>query len=352
MPADPAQLQALDQHESNKKIGELPYFHGIASKDLCTAKQLVTRLEHAADVCGWTPKAKAQRFAATLKGPAYTWYEGLKRSHRLNPKDWPTLKKYFLQQYEKLVTSSTLTRSLKDIQMKSTETVAEYNDRCQAVFNEYYDQYVDKCCQINEVVHAGNVAANHELMKASMEVSAQFMMIYMQMTLYEAGLLEYIRLEVATKKYDSLMDLQLAAQNAEARHSTKKTTLHSLALGAGPEDDQEGEDQINEIVELEDYDTVATIFRSMGRKMPSNFRKKFKSQQQTRAKGNAALNLSRDQKKEMDCWHCGKKGHLISECRGKSSGKPKAPGAGPKNRKINEVEEQQGRLVNIDSLNF
>lgn len=67
--------------------------------------------------------------------------------------------------------------------MKTNESVAEYSDRCQAVFNEYYDQYIDQCCQVGEVEHAGSIAANHELMKASMQVSAHFMMIFMQMTL-------------------------------------------------------------------------------------------------------------------------------------------------------------------------
>lgn len=82
-------------------------------------------------------------------------------------------------------------------------------------------------------------------------------------------MLEYIHLEVATKKYNTLMELQLAAQNTKARHSTEKMTLHSLTLGEGLEDDKEDEDQVNEIIELEDYDVVATIFRSMGKRMPS-----------------------------------------------------------------------------------
>jgi hypothetical protein len=37
------------------------------------------------------------------------------------------------------------------------------------------------------VVHDENIAANHPLMTTSMKTAAQIMMIYMQMTLYEAA---------------------------------------------------------------------------------------------------------------------------------------------------------------------
>jgi len=351
MPADPAQLQALDQHEANKKVGEIPAFYGIPTKDQLTAKQMITRIERAAGICNWNDGAKAQRLANALKGPAFTWYEGLKRSHRLNPDDWNVLKKYFLKQYEKLVTSSILTRSLKDIQMKPTETVSEYNDRSQAVFNEYYDQYIDKACKLDEVEHAGNVAANHPLMTESMKTAAQLMMIYMQMTLYEAGLLDYIRLEVATKTYDNLMDLQSAAADAEARHSTKKVTLHSLGQEIDDEDDQE-EAEVH-VLEEEEYDTIATIYRSKGKRMPSFFKKgynRMKQQQKKNNGGNAASRLTKEQKAQMDCWHCGIKGHVITECRQKQAGRPKNPNAGPKNKKVNAADAVAAPAAKVDSI--
>ena len=356
MPVDPDQLQALQTHDNNKKVGEIPYFYGIPSKDQLTAKQIITKIENASTICQWNDEAKAQRLANCLKGPAYTWFEGLKRSHRLNQKDWPTLKKYFLKQYEKLITASVLTRSLKEIQMKTTETVAEYSDRCQAVFNEYYDQYVEKSCKFNEVNHAGNNAANRELVKLSMETAAQFMMIYMQMTLYEAGLLEYIRLEVATKTYDNLMDLQSAAADAEARHSTKKVTLHYLGEDSDNEEAGAASAEVH-LLEDEEYDTIATLYQSRGKKMPSFFRRGYGKMQQRR-KQSAASQLTKEQKALLDCWHCGKKGHVVSECRQKQAGKPKAPGAGPKNKKVNEAEAGASkdvtsiRTVNVRSLNY
>lgn len=113
MPSDPAQLLALDQHESNKKVED---FYGGPSKHKLMEKHLIARIENAAPICNWDNAAKAQRLANTLKGAAYTWYEGLKRSQRLDPKDWMTLKKYFLKQYEMLISLSTLTLSLKEIQ--------------------------------------------------------------------------------------------------------------------------------------------------------------------------------------------------------------------------------------------
>jgi hypothetical protein len=348
MPVDPAQLQALDQHESNKKVGEIPQFHGIPAKDQLTAKQMITKIERAANICNWNDAAKAQRLANALKGPAYTWYEGLKRSHRLNPEDWNVLRKHFLKQYEKLVTASILTRSLKDIQMKPNETVSEYNDRSQAVFNEYYDQYIDKACKLDEVTHAGNVAANHPLMTESMKTAAQLMMIFMQMTLYEAGLLDYIRLEVATKTYENLMDLQTAAADAEARHSTKKVTLHAIEQ----DDDEDDEGAEVHVLEEEEYDTIAVLYKSRGKKMPAFFRKGYNrmKQQQKKNNGNsAASRLTKEQKALLECWHCGYKGHVISECRQKQAGKPKNPNAGPK-KKVNAADAAASTSTKVDSI--
>jgi uncharacterized protein (DUF1778 family) len=354
MPADPDQLEALAQHDSNKKIGEIPYFHGIPSKDLLTAKQTILKIETAAPICGWNDAAKAQRLATALKGPAFTWYEGLKRSHRLDQKDWPTLKRYFLEHYEKLVTASVLTRSLKEIQMKPTETVAEYSDRCQAVFNEYYDQYVEKSCKMNEVQHASNTPANREFLRLGMETAAQYMMIYMQMTLFEAGLLDHIRLEVATKRYDNLMDLQRAAAEAEASRNTKRVLVSAVEEA---DDDDELDDSSCIPLTEEDYETVATVYRSRGKKMPAFYKKRYNQLQLNNRQNqpnSAAVRLSKKEKADMECWHCGKKGHLISECRGKAAGKPKAPGAGPKNKKVNatDTEEVQVRVARVNSLNF
>jgi hypothetical protein len=187
-------------------------------------------------------------------------------------------------------------------------------------------------------------------MTESMKTAAQLMMIYMQMTLYEAGLLDYIRLEVAAKTYDNLMDLQSAAADAEARHSTKKVTLHSLDQELDDEDDHE-EAGVH-VLEEEEFETIATIYKSRGKKMPSFFKKGYNrmKQQQKKNNGNgAASRLTKEQKALLDCWHCGYKGHVVSECRQKQAGRPKNPNAGPKNKKVNAADAA-APAAKVDSI--
>jgi hypothetical protein len=122
MTVDPAHMQALNQHESNNKVGEIPYFCGILTMDQLTTKQMISKINRDRNICTWNDTTKAQRLANALKGPANTWYEGLKRSH---PEDWNVLKKYFLKQYVKLVTDSMLTRSLKEVRMRTNKTISK-----------------------------------------------------------------------------------------------------------------------------------------------------------------------------------------------------------------------------------
>ncbi len=72
MSADPAQLHALNQHDRNKKVADIPHWHAILGKDTLTAKQLIQKIEHAAGICQWDNAAKAQQLGAVVRGPAST----------------------------------------------------------------------------------------------------------------------------------------------------------------------------------------------------------------------------------------------------------------------------------------
>ena len=99
MPADPTQLQTLNEHERNKKVSGLPVYYGLPGKDTITTKQLIRRVEQAATVCGWNDGQKALQLSITFKSSALVWYEGLDKSHRLDVNDWAVLKKNFLETY-------------------------------------------------------------------------------------------------------------------------------------------------------------------------------------------------------------------------------------------------------------
>jgi hypothetical protein len=150
------------------------------------------------------------------------------------------------------------------------------------------------------------------------------------------------------------MDLQRAAAEAEASRNTKRVLVSAVEEA---DDDDELDDSSCIPLTEEDYETVATVYRSRGKKMPAFYKKRYNQLQLNNRQNqpnSAAVRLSKKEKADMECWHCGKKGHLISECRGKAAGKPKAPGAGPKNKKVNatDTEEVQVRVARVNSLNF
>ena len=68
MPADPAQLQTLNEPERNKKMSDLSACYGVPGKDTITTKQLIRRVEQAATVCGWNDGQKALQLSITFKG--------------------------------------------------------------------------------------------------------------------------------------------------------------------------------------------------------------------------------------------------------------------------------------------
>lgn len=342
-------LAALDQHERNKRIGDIPNFYGLPGKDTHTAKQIITRIEQAATPCNWDNAAKAQRLANALKGPAYSWYEGLKKSYDIDPADWAALKEMFLESYETLLTATALQGSLRDIQQKPNERISEYGARCQSVFNEYYDRYVTKAADTTKYTHANNNAANKELVEGAMARGAQRMMIFVQMSLYEAGLLEHIRAVVAQKQYETLRELQKAALSAEANHARKKS------INAIHEDSEEAEvnaiENEDSLVELDDeaYASVCAFYSKQGKATPSHFRKRRNAPQQKKSNnGNYGYTKKKD---APECFWCGFKGHVIAECRKKKNGQPRNPKFGQ--AKVHEMQQEDDanvRTVYVKSL--
>ena len=98
-----------------------------------------------------------------------------------------------------------------------------------AVFNKYYDQHMDRCSdtqksEVLALVNVGNLAACQEQRK----YAAQMLLLVVQMSLYEAGLLDPLRLEVSQTQYENLQEMQKAALAAEARRASKKPIVAAI----------------------------------------------------------------------------------------------------------------------------
>ena len=143
MPINQDRWETLNARERNKTIAQIPHYHAIPSKDTVTAKQLIVRIEQAATICNWNDQQKALQLQCALKGNAAIWLEAQEKSFDMNLKDYLELKKHFLETFDSVITSSSLSCSLKDLSQRVGERVIDYNARSLAVFNKYYDQQMD-----------------------------------------------------------------------------------------------------------------------------------------------------------------------------------------------------------------
>ena len=343
MPADPAQMQALNEHERNKKVSDLPAFFGQTGKDTVTAKQLIQRIEKAAAVCNWNDAQKALQLSCCFKGSALVWYEGLEKAHGLQTDDWDVLKKAFLAQYEGLVTSVNITLSIKDLQQRSGERVIDYTTRGQGVFNQCYDKIMATWTDTTKVPEAND--GNRDACKASMKVAARGALMTLQMIMFEAGLQDHLRLDVSQKEHATLWELQQATLLAEARHTkTRKLQVAAIEEEDKPEEEEEADEATSVELEEDQYKEVAAVYAKEGRRMPSFYKMKKRFSAPRKNQGNG----SQAEKKPLECWHCGKKGHGIADCYSRKAGRPKTQGTGGK---VSEVEAQISN-VNIETLNY
>ena len=342
MPADPAQMQALNEHERNKKVSDLPAFFGQPGKDTVTAKQLIQRIGKAAAVCNWNDAQKALQLSCCFKGSALVWYEGLEKAHGLQSDDWDVLKEAFLAQYEGLVTSVNITLSIKDLQQRVGERVIDYTTRGQGVFNQCYDKIMATWTDTTKVPEAND--GNRDACKASMKVAARGALMTLQMIMFEAGLQDHLRLDVSQKEHATLWDLQKATLQAEARHTkTRKLQVAAVEEEVNSEDEETDETSVE--LEEDQYKEVAAVYAAKGRRMPRFYKMKKRFPAPRRNQGNGSQT---EKKPPLECWHCGKKGHGIADCYSRKAGKPKTPGAGKRSPDVPAHVSN----VNIEALNW
>ena len=62
-----------------KRATDLPPFYGVPSKDVCSARQLMDRMTHAARIANWNnADQKCDNFYLLLRDRALIWWEQLK----------------------------------------------------------------------------------------------------------------------------------------------------------------------------------------------------------------------------------------------------------------------------------
>ena len=105
------------------------------------------------------------------------------------------------------MSSTNLTLSLKDFQQRIGEGVVDCGARGQAIFNHYYNQIMETSTQATALKDPAATAANTNLVKKGMKIAARSAMVQLQNSLYEAGRLEHLRLDVSRKKHTTLGEI-------------------------------------------------------------------------------------------------------------------------------------------------
>ena len=98
-----------------------------------------------------------------------------------------------------MVSSANLTLSLKDFQQRIAKGVVDYRARGQAIFNHYCDQMMEASTDPASLNNATVNAVNTDLVKKGMKLAARYAMVQLQISLYEAGLLEHLCLDVSKR---------------------------------------------------------------------------------------------------------------------------------------------------------
>ena len=357
------QLQdGLNNHERNLRISEIPYFHGNAAKDTYSARAFIQRIESAAETCTWNEERKCSQLLCSLKGAAYEWIIQAKEVHGVNHKDWATIKAYFLETFDTQKTAKSYNNELRELLQKTGESVRNFAIRCDSAFGRDLTDGKTKLREHDVAFPNANDAATIAAIESHANKIVFNCYQRIQMSFFQSGLREAIRKEVVKDEYDTVRECVKAAMRVEAQleseHLTRKFQVSQLdeveetgGACAMPEDDGMAD------LDDEEFDSICAMYQRRNKPIPSRFKKRFQARSgfrngngRTNGNGNGNGNGSRissERKKEMDCWHCGKKGHVISECFSKKAGKPKDPSAGRNRQAAHAVDEQVYRVNDI-----
>ena len=314
-----AVLGALGAHDTNRRATDLPVFHAKADKDVCTARQFVTRFETAAAIAGWnTDERKCQQFSLLLRGDALSWFTVLELIPDFDREDWTQLKTEFLNAYAPKFTARATCTNFTEMQQKPGETVQTFYVRAMDVYVKLKAQQGAELTQVRYNPPAGQAAAltREKCKLEGIEDTSRFFM----QQLFVAGLREDVREKVMERDPRTL---QAALEEARAMELIVLDKRKKIQITSVQEDSEEEEQYTEEEEAL--LERVSAIFRRNG-KNPGRFfnrrRKPFKPNP------------------NIICRGCGKKGHIERYCYSK------------KTNAIEGEEEEDELEEKVDSLSL
>jgi Retrotransposon gag protein/Zinc knuckle len=340
--AQPAIEAALLRHDRVRKSTDLPLFYGSKDKDTVDPQDFLDRFETASEIAQWVPAPaagqpaneaqKCQQFYLLLRGKALHWWRSLDDVPNLDKASWQQLKPHFISHYIPRYTARTACMSFADLTQHHGELVADYALRVSQAYCLLKDCRPPGLFDVAQAIPvipgldaAGLQVANPliEAYGAACKLEGiSDMGIYVQQSIFTAGLSEEIRIKTMDARPATLVEAKNQAMSFETVIRDKrgsKPLISAIEKAAQLDSDNEAD---NDEEDEELLDQVNAIRRQRGKK-PIRFAQ------------------SSRPKVTVTCRYCKKTGHFQRECFKRKKDNGAMVDAQGKPLKFNSIENEQ-----------
>jgi Retrotransposon gag protein len=294
---------ALDRQERIRKSTDLPLFHAMKDKDVCTAELFMERFEVAANIAGWIrAEGVADRYERTcrefyllLRNNALKWWASLENCLDFDRTNWPAVKARFLESYAKQYTATSACTGLGEMKQRTGENVQDYFVRCNEIYDRIKEIRPAHLLQWRGAVPAG---ANIERLNEGKNQGVKEMGLFFLHLLFVSGLRDDIRMKTMETNDLSLEAARLTAKRVELLLQDKKTLKVMNMQNEEMDEESDADLSEEEYLDLteEEVGQLNAIRFKQGKKpiQRRGFKRDFKG---------------------ITCYYCNLKGHYQKVCR-------------------------------------
>ena len=347
-PAPEEMAQILENHEANKKTTTIPVFYGT-SKDTITGKNLIKRINQAANIATWNDQRKLNELINAVRNQAQDDLDAILETYP-GEKNWTNVCKAFLDVYDPQGTEKASCTLIADLHQKTGESENTYYSRVNTHFRKIRDNRPARTYTSSEDLINAAPPALRDQIRADGKRISDLCFGYMHQLLYTAGLSDNLRHKVMEKACNELWESHKYAAELEIIQSDKDKKAKVNAVRTEEDEDRathQKEDSQDLDLEYETEEEFHALNAMRARRgLPARPRPRFFRRSNSAAPTNGFANGNNGSKKDFRCRYCKKTGHSQTECRKRiregglcvdEAGKPW------KNQpKVNDIKDQAG----------